>query len=162
MYRNQLWELCKEILASTINSELETEWSTDPNVDSVSSADETNLTEGNIGIVTYPTGAVEVRVVLLPIIKAVNQSGATHHIGITVQYSEDDGAWADIIDLTANPPMGLVVLDGAGDSWAQPLDVSAIVESGKKYEFRFQVDSDNAGEVHYTTSFVLVLVYRMG
>ncbi|GAH62885.1 unnamed protein product, partial [marine sediment metagenome] len=53
-------------------------------------------------------------------------------------------------------------LDGAGDAWAQPLDVSDIVESGSKYEFRFQVDSDDAGEVHYTTSFVLVLIYKMG
>jgi len=142
--------------------EHETEWSTDPNVDSVASAVEADLTEGDMGTIIYPTGAVEVSVILLPIIKAVNQSGATHHIGITIQYSEDDGAWADIIDLTTDPPMGLVVMDGAGDSWAMPLDVSAIVETGKKYEFRFQVDSDNAGEVHYTTSFVLVLIYKMG
>lgn len=142
--------------------EHETEWTTDPNVDSVSSAAEANLTEGVIDTVDYPTGATEVRVILLPILKAANQSGATHHIGLTVQYREDDGTWTDIIDLTTDPPMCLVVLDGAGDTFAQPLDVSAIVESGKKYEFRFQVDSDDAGEVHYTSSFVLILVYTMG
>lgn len=155
MFRNAIYKKLTE-------SEHETEWSTNPNVDSVSSAAEANLTEGDMGTITYPPSATEVRVMLLPIIKAINQSGATHHIGITIQYSEDDEAWADIIDLTTDPPMGLVVLDGAGDSWAMPLDVSDIVESGKKYEFRFQVDSDDAGEVHYTTSFVLVLIYKMG
>lgn len=154
-----IWTYASRVLTEV---EYETEWSTDPNVDSVSDAAEADLTEGDMGTITYPPSASEVRVILLPVIKAVNQAGNTHHIGITVQYSEDDGAWADIIDLTADPPMGLVVLDGAGDSWAMPLNVSAIVESGKKYEFRFQVDSDDAGEVHYTTSFVLVLIYKMG
>lgn len=150
------------VTSAASNRENEIEWSTDPNVNSVSSAVEANLTEGDMGTITYPTGATEVRVLLLPIIKAANQTVNTHHIGIKVQYSEDDGAWTDIIDLTTDPPMGLVALDGAGDAWVHPLDVSDIVESGSKYEFRFVVDSDDANEVHYTTSFVLVLVYKMG
>lgn len=145
-------------------TEHETEWSSDPNVDDRThvALTEYPLTEGDLGIVTYPSNANEVRSILLPVIKAVNQACTTHHIGIKVQYNEDDGAWTDIIDLTANPPMGLPSLDGVVDSIAQPLDISAIVKSGKKYEFRFVVESDNAGGVYYTTSFVLVLVYKMG
>jgi len=144
--------------------EHETEWNTDPNVDDIThvALTEYNLTEGDMGTVTYPANATEVRAILLPVIKAVNQACTTHHIGIKVQYSEDDGAWTDIMDLTADPPMGLAALDAVVDSMAQPLDISAIVESGSKYEFRFVVESDNAGSIYYTTSFVLVLVYRMG
>lgn len=160
-------DMIPDIETTTEDIEHETEWSTNPNVDDIThvAATEYPLTEGDMGTVTYPSDATEVRAILLPIIKAINQACTTHHIGLKVQYSEDDGAWTDIIDLTppeSDPPMGLAALDAVVDSMAQPLDVSDIVESGKRYEFRFRVESDNAGSVYYTTSFVLVLVYNMG
>ena len=146
--------------------EHETEWNTDPYVDDIThvALTEYPLTEGDMGTVTYPSDATEVRAILLPVIKAVNQACTTHHIGLKVQYNVNDLGWIneDIIDLTTNPTMGLAALDAVVDSMAQPLDVSAIIETGSKYEFRFVVESDNAGAVYYTTSFVLVLVYRMG
>lgn len=141
--------------------EHETEWSTDPNVDSISSLAEEELTPGDMGTLNYPSGATEIRVILLPIIMANNQAANTHLIGLKVQYSVDLGAWTDIIDLTAMPPMGLVNLIGAAGGFSQPLDVTMIIEDGSSYRFRFAVDSDNAGQVHYTTSFVLLLVYTM-
>jgi len=142
--------------------ERETEWNTDPVVQNVASAAETALTAGSI-TPTYPTGAVERRAILLPMIKAASQAAATHHIGIKIQYRIGGaGPWLDLLNLTANPPLGLVTVDGAVDSWTHPIDVTAIVSSGVQVEFRFAVDSDNAGSVNYTTSFLLVLVYRMG
>jgi len=142
--------------------QFESEWSTDPVVENVASAALTSLTAGSI-IPAYPGGATEVRVILLPIIKASSQAANTHHIGLKIQYRTGGvGAYTDLKDYTANPPLSLVPSDGAVDSWAQPIDVSAIVSSGVQVEFRFQVDSDNAGSINYTTSFVLLLVYRIG
>jgi len=142
--------------------ENETEWQTDPIVENVASAAATALTAGSI-TPTYPSDAVEVRVILLPIIKAAAQAANTHHIGFKIQYRTGGaGAWSDLKDYTANPPLALANVDGAVDTWAQPIDVTAIVSSGVQVEFRFEVDSDNAGSVNYTTSFLLALVYRMG
>lgn len=144
-------------------SEFETEWQTNPVVNNVASAAETPLTAGSI-TPTYPSGAAEVRAILLPMIKAASQAAATHHIGIKIQYRTGGaGPWSDLpLDLTTNPPLGLVAVDGAVDSWAHPVDVTAIVSSGVQVEFRFAVDSDDASSVNYTTSFLLALVYRMG
>jgi hypothetical protein len=151
------------MLASTTNSELETEWSTDPVVENVASAALTSLTTHTIlaANFVYPTGAVERRVMLLPMIKASAQAAATHHIGLKVQKNINDVGWSDLLDLTAAPPLGLPA-DGAGDAWGYPIDITALVAPGDKLNFRFQVDSDNAGSVNYTTSFLVVLVYRMG
>ena len=139
----------------------EVEWSTDPVVENVATTAETPLTIHTITSLTYPTGATEVRVILLPMIKASAQVAATHHIGIKILYEVNDGGWNTLKDFTANPPMSLAG-DGAVDSWAYPIDISAIVSSGDKLELRFTVTSDNAGSVNYTTSFLVVLVYKMG
>ena len=139
----------------------EVEWSTDPVVENVATTAETPLTIHTITSLTYPTGATEVRVILLPMIKASAQAAATHHIGIKILYEVNDGGWNTLKDFTANPPMSLAG-DGAVDSWAYPIDISAIVSSGDKLELRFTVTSDNAGSVNYTTSFLVVLVYKMG
>lgn len=144
-------------------AEFETEWSTDPVVQNVASAAETSLTTHTIGATefVYPAGAVERRVILLPMIKAGAQAAATHHIGIKIQRNINDGGWGDLKNYTANPPLVLAA-DGAGDAWGFPIDITALVGSGDKLEFRFAVDSDDAGSVNYTTSFVVLLVYRMG
>jgi len=143
--------------------QLETEWSTDPVVDNVASAALTNLTTHEIPAASfvYPTGATEVRVILLPMIKAAAQAGAVHHIGLKVQRNINDAGWGDLKDYTANPPLCLAA-DGTSDSWAQPIDITTLVASGNKLQFRFAVDSDQAASVNYTTSFLVVLVYRMG
>jgi len=143
-------------------AERETEWNTDPVVENVASATATALTAGSI-TPAYPTGATEVRAILLPVIKAASQAAAAHHIGFKIQYRiGGSGAYSDLKNYTANPPLTLVNADGAVDSWAHAIDVTAIVSSGVQVEFRFEVDSDNAGSVNYTTSFLLALVYRMG
>lgn len=42
------------------------------------------------------------------------------------------------------------------------IDATTMVDtSAIAYDFRFVVDSDNAGSVNYTTSFALVLVYHI-
>jgi len=143
-------------------AQFETEWNVDPIVQNVASAAATALTAGSI-TPNYPSGAVEVRAILLPIIKAANQAANTHHIGFKIQYRTGGaGPYSDLKDYTANPPLTLAAADGSVDSWAHPIDVTAIVSSGVQIEFRFEVDSDNAGSVNYTTSFLLTLVYRMG
>lgn len=145
------------------NQQLETEWSTDPVVENVATADATDLTIHTISAAdfVYPDGATEVRVILLAMITAQAQASATHHIGLKIQREINDGGWADLKDFTANPPFGLAV-EGAVANWVMPIDISALVASGDKLEFLFTVDSDNAGSVNYTTSFIVILVYTMG
>lgn len=143
--------------------QLETEWSTDPIVENKAAAAEEALTIHEISAANfvYPDGATEVRVILLALITAQAQASATHHIGLKVRRDINDGGWADLKDFTANPPFGLPV-EGAVANWVMPIDISALVASGDKLEFRFTVTSDNAGSVNYTTSFIVVLVYTMG
>ncbi len=144
------------------DKEHETEWNTNPVVDNVTSLALTPLTTHTISAAdfVYPTGATERRVILLAMISAQAQANFTHHIGIVVRRSINDVAWADLLNLTANPPLGLSTEASMGNL-ALPIDITALVASGDKLEFRFQVDSDDAGSVNYTTSFIVVLVYRM-
>jgi len=145
--------------------EHETEWNTDPVVDNRTTILETELTAHTIAAAdfVYPNGATGVRVILLAMITAQAQGVPTnpHHIGIKVQREINDGGWADIEDFTANPPFGLAA-EGVTATWSMPFDISALVDSGDKLEFRFAVDSNDAASVNYTTSFLVVLVYRMG
>lgn len=141
--------------------EFEVEWATDPAVDNVASDSPTALTAGTV-TPNFPSGATKVRAILLPIIKVCSLAANVHHIGFKIQYEKGViGTWTDLKDFTANPPLALGPVDGAVDSWSHPIDVTEIVEDGAEIQFRFVVDSDNAGSVNYTTSFVLVLVYRM-
>jgi len=143
------------------NFQHEVEWASTPVSQQVASAALTDLTAGSI-TPTFPTGATRVRAILVASIHAANQAANTHHIGFTVQGQKDAGGYVTQVDLTAVAPLGLVNLDGAGDGWSGAIDVTTLVDaSGSVYTFRFQVDSDNAGAVNYTTNFVLVLVYRI-
>lgn len=143
------------------NVEHETEWATTPVVQNVASALATNLTAGSI-TPTFPTGATLVRAILIASIHVANQAANTHHISLIVQGQVAGGGYAVLLNLSAVTTLGLVNLDGAGDSWCGAIDVTATVAtSGLAYDFRFQVDSDNAGSVNYTTGFTLVLVYHM-
>jgi len=54
-----------------------------------------------------------------------------------------------------------LLTDGAMGSLSVVADISALVASGDNVQLRFAVDSDNAGSVNYTTSFVIVLIYKM-
>jgi len=145
------------------NAVLETEWSTAPATDNVSSVAETELTIHTIPAdeFVYPTGATEVRVILLAVMTAHARDAATHHIGVKVRMEVNDGGWADLVDFTADPPIGLAT-EGAMANWAMPIEITDLVDSGDKLELRFAVDSDNAGSVTYTTSFIVVLNYRLG
>jgi hypothetical protein len=139
----------------------EIEWSSTPVSEQVASAAATNLTAGSI-TPTFPTGATPVRALLVASIHAANQAANAHHISLKVQGQKASGGYTDKIDLTAQTTLGLVNLDGASDSWVGSVDVTSLVDaSAAQYDFRFVVDSDNAGAVNYTTVFLLVLVYRI-
>lgn len=142
--------------------EFEVEWNTEPLVNNITSLALENLTTHTLPAVdfVYPSGATEIRVIALASITAQAQADQTHHIGVKVQIQVNDGGWVDKVDLVANPPLGLP-LGGAMGGLNLPIDITDDVASGNKVDFRFQVDSDNAGEVNYTTSFVVVLVYKM-
>jgi hypothetical protein len=139
----------------------EIEWSSIPVSEQVASAAGTNLTAGSI-TPTFPTGATPVRALLVASIHAANQAANAHHISLKVQGQKASGGYSDQIDLTAQTTLGLVNQDGASDSWVGSVDVTSLVDtSAAQYDFRFVVDSDNAGAVNYTTVFLLVLVYRI-
>lgn len=149
------------LTALVTNVEHETEWTSTPAVQQVANAAAVALTAGSIAV-TYPTGATLVRAILIATIHASNKAANTHGISFKVQAQKDAGGYVDRLDLSAQTSLGLVNLIGAGDSWTGAIDVGATVDaSGSTYTFRFEVDSDNAGAVNYTTGFVLVLVYTM-
>jgi len=143
------------------NAQHETEWSSVAVVQQVANAAAVALTAGQI-TPTYPTGATRVRAILIATIHAANQAANAHHIDFKIEGQKAAGGYGDLLDLTAQDSLGLVALDAAADGWCGAIDVTALVDtSAAAYDFRFQVDSDNAGAVNYTTSFVLVLVYTM-
>ncbi|MBA7590463.1 hypothetical protein ES708_32583 [subsurface metagenome] len=150
-----------EIQSDWRNIERETEWASAPVVEQVAAAAATNLTAGSV-TPAFPTGSTRVRALLIATIHAANQAANTHHINLKVQGQKAGGGYLDQLDMAAVDSLGLVNLDGAADGLCVAVDVTVLVDtSAAVYDFRFVVDSDHAGAVNYTTSFVLVLVYTM-
>jgi hypothetical protein len=149
-------------IATTIASyQLVTEWTTTPVSEQVASASATSLTAGSI-TPTFPTGATRVRALLVASIHAANQAANTHNVSLKVQGQKNAGGYGDLIDLTAQTTLGMVNTASATDAWVGSVDVTTLVDtSALQYDFKFIVDSDNAGAVNYTTCFALVLVYRI-
>lgn len=124
----------------------------------ISSAAEQDLaTSGEVAI-TFPTGATMLRAIVVASLKANNQSAAEHNIGVTLQNDINNAGWADLVDLTANMPLTLPEVDATADAITLVTEVDAF-NTGDTVEFRYQVDSDNAGEVHYTCTFVVSVEY---
>jgi len=141
--------------------EHETEWATDAHCDSVASTVETNLTVGAV-TPTFPAGSTCARAILVASIHALNIAENTHLIQFKIEGNKDAGGYSDLLDLSASAQLGLVEVVGATDSWVGAIDISSLVDaSDSAYNFRFVVQSSNAGEVRYITSFTLVLVYHM-
>lgn len=134
---------------------------TTPTVDAVANAAEVNLTAGT-ATPTFPSGATRQRATVCAFLHIANKSAATHKIGLTLQIQKAAGGYGDVVDLTANPPVSLANVDGATATFAIVCDVTATVDtSGSAYTIRWQVDSDNAGAVNYTSNFVLIMLYSM-
>jgi len=143
------------------NVEHETEWSSTPTIQAVANAAAVALTPGSI-TPTYPTGATRVRAILIATIHVANTTAVAHHIKFKIEGQKAGGGYGDQLDLTAEEGLSMVNVDGATDGWSAAIDVTALVDtSGAVYDFRFEVDSDNAGNVIYVCSFVLALVYTM-
>lgn len=128
----------------------------------VAAAALTNLTAHNF-VPVYPAGAVEVRFLLVGSIHVTARAAAIHHVGVRVQGRKNVAAYATQgNDLTAQAVLGLAAADGVADGKPWLVDVSALIdESGASYDFRFDVQSDNAGAVTYTTEFALIMVYTV-
>ena len=125
--------------------------------ESVSNAAEVDLAAPAVVTPTFPTGATRLNSYVVAILKANNQSAAEHNIGVTLQKNIAAGGWEDVRDFTASPPLTLPAVDATGDSvtFIEPVSVA----TGQTVQFRFQVDSDNAGEVHYTQVFFFAVEY---
>jgi len=126
--------------------------------DSVSSASETALTNPTTVTVTFPTNSTLLSAAVVAIIKANNQSANAHDVGVTLQKNIAGGGWTDIRDLTTSPPVTLPAVDGENDSLILVENVTGI-DTGETVTFRWQVDSNDANEVHYTSTFVLIVQY---
>jgi len=143
------------------NVQHETEWSSAATIQALADAAATALTAGSI-TPTYPTGATRTRAILIATIHVANKTAAAHHIKFKVEGQKAAGGYGDLLNLTAQEGLSMVDVDGATDGWSGAIDVTTLVDaSGAAYDFRFEVDSDNAGNVIYICSFVLALVYTM-
>lgn len=125
--------------------------------ESVANAAEVSLAAPAVVTVTFPAGATLLEAKVVAAIKANNQTAAEHNIGVTLQKNVAGGGWVDIRDFTANPPLTLPDVDATAD--ALTLVEALAIATGQTVQFRWQVDSDNAGEVHYTQTFVLSVEY---
>jgi hypothetical protein len=143
------------------NTEHETEWSSTPTIQAVANAVAVALTAGSI-TPTYPAGATRVRAILIASIHVANKTAVAHHIKFRIEGQKAGGGYSDLLDLRAQEGLSMVDVDGATDGWSGAIDVTDLVDtSGAVYDFMFEVDSDNAGNVIYICSFVLALVYTM-
>ncbi len=143
------------------NVEHETEWASDATIQALANAAASPLNVGSI-TPTYPTGATRVRAILIASIHVANKTAVAHHIKFKVEGQKAAGGYGDLVSLIAQEGLSMVDVDGATDGWSGAIDVTALVDtSGAVYDFRFEVDSDNAGNVIYVCSFVLALVYTM-
>ncbi|GAJ08946.1 unnamed protein product, partial [marine sediment metagenome] len=103
-----------------------------------------------------------VRAILIATIHVANKTAAAHHIAFKIEGQKAALGYNNQLNLTAQEGLSMVDVDGATDGWSGAIDVTALVDtSGEAYTFRFEVDSDNAGNVIYICSFVLALVYTM-
>jgi len=123
----------------------------------VANAAEVSLAAPATVTVTFPTGSTLLEAKVVASIKANNQTAAEHNIGVTLQKNIAGGGWVDIRDFTANPPLTLPEVDATGD--ALTLVEALAITTGQTAQFRWQVDSDNAGAVNYTQVFVLSVEY---
>jgi len=143
------------------NWRFEDKLATTPTVDADATASEESLTAGSV-TPTFPTGSTRQRALLVATLHVANKSAATHKIGLTLQIQKDGGGYGDVVDLTANPPVSLVNVDGTAATFCIVCDVTTTVDtSAVQYDFKWLVDSDNAGAVNYTSNFVLVIIYSM-
>jgi len=128
---------------------------------SVTSAAEVSLTSPGAETVNWPSGTTIYTAMVIATLKATNQDFAEHNIGVTLQRNYNAGGWVDVRDLTANPPLSLPTAYAVSDSVTITEDVTAVlVASGGTIDFRWQVDSDDASEVHYTSEFVLIVEFE--
>ena len=125
--------------------------------ESVSNAAEVSLAAPAVVTVTFPAGATLLEAKVVAAIKANNQTAAEHNIGLTLQKNVAGGGWVDVRDFTANPPLTLPEVDATADGLT--LVEALVIATGNTVQFRWQVDSDNAGEVHYVQTFVLSVEY---
>ena len=125
--------------------------------ESVANAAEVSLAAPAVVTPVFPTGATRLNSYVVATLKANNQTAAEHNVGVTLQRNIAAGGWVDLRDFTANPPITLPAVDATSDALTL-VEVIAIT-TGQSIQFRWQVDSDNAGEVHYVQSFVYVLEY---
>ena len=120
------------------------------------SAAEINLTPPAVVTVTFPAGATLLEARVEASIKASNESATGHSIKLTLQKNVAAGGWVDIRDLTA-PPLGLTPEDMSTD------DITIVealtIATGQTVQFRWQVDSNAAGIINYTCTFVLNVEY---
>lgn len=143
------------------NVQHETEWASAPTIQLIANAAAAPLSVGSI-TPTYPTGATRLRAILIASIHVANKTAVAHHIKFKIEGQKAGGGYGDLSNLTAQEGLSMVDVDGATDGWSGAIDVTGLVDTdGAVYDFRFEVDSDNAGNVIYICSFVLALVYTM-
>ncbi len=126
-------------------------------VEGVTDAAEVSLAAPAVVTVTFPTGATLLEAKVVASIKVNSQAEFLHNIGLTLQKNVAVGGWIDIIDMTATPNLTLAGVDRVSD--ALTIVESLAITTGQTVQFRWQVDSDNAGHVHYTQVFVLSVEY---
>ncbi len=129
-------------------------------VESVANAAEVSLAAPATVSPAFPAGATLTRAVVVASIHAANIAENAHLIGLTLQRNIAAGGWVDVTGFAfpGDPqPMSLPAVIGATDAYTAVGEIT--FTTGQSIQFRWQVDSTNAGEVHYSQGFVLSVEY---
>lgn len=127
-------------------------------LDDISATGNQNTTEKTI-TVSLPSGASSIRVSLLALITAMNNTANAQKIDLEVQGRKGAGGWNTFF--SQDDVVGFGAVDGATVSYVAVQDVSALVDAATSYGFKFVVNQSAAQSVRYTTQYILIVTYEM-
>lgn len=128
-----------------------------PTNDTLANAAETALTEPATVTPNFPTDASLWGARIFASLVAVNQTATEHTIKVTLQKNVDAGGWEDAGFETTHDILALSAVQYESAKVEVVQSITPV--SGESLTFRWQVDSSDAAEVHYLSSFRLVVSY---
>ena len=126
--------------------------------ENISVAAPTATTERTI-VVTLPSGASRVRVLVGCFITAANRTANAQDIDVQLQGRKGAGAWNNLLTLTDH--MTLPAVDRAMTGDALLADCTSLVDEAATYGFRCTITLSAANAVRFKTQYLLIVTYRM-
>lgn len=118
----------------------------------------TDTTEKEI-VVSLPTGASIVKVMLAALITVMNNTANAQKIDVDVKGRVSGGSWSTFF--SQDDCLGFPAADGATTGFVPTQDVTTLVTGAGTYGFKLTITQSAAQSVRYTTQYVLIVTYKM-